>query len=355
MFNTHICKNCFETYSGKPEVCPNCGAQLRAPKVQKEERKKVKKEKKKRLSSQEIAESIDFVELLKYSNSANNKTEKEQKRAKNNTPEFTVDKNGEFNVNIKDVTYLPNTYEYSVKKARGEYDKPQIKWWEIYKWADLMIARKKVKKQVQKASHYRPEPIKKKTSIALCVFFGWMGAHNFYARNYRKAWFTLIAVLLGSVVVLAPVPFFEKIRISIGGGLLFVVLCMWLWDLINLIFNKFAYRLSRWRFIDNLNTETRAILGDKYIDKNEYKKPWIVRVINKINAKIKKAQEQKLKEKASIVVDQSLASEPVEVKQDNVEQPAEKAVKDNTTEKKETEQKEYKPKKKAKVVVKNKR
>ena len=353
MFNTHICKNWFETYSGKPEVCPNCGVLLRAPKEEKESKKKIKRERRKRLSDKEIAESIDFVELVKFSNETKNKTAKQQKKAKNITPEFTIDKNGEFNVNIKDVTYLPNTYDYSVKKARGEYEKPKIKWWEIYKWADLLLARKKVKKQVQKAGYYRPEPIKKKTAILLCIFFGWMGAHNFYARNNRKAWFTLFSVIFGSVVVLVNNSFFAKIKISVGGGLLFIVLFTWIWDLINIILNKFTYRISRWSFIDNLNAETRAILGDKYIDKNEYKKPWFVRVVNKIKASIEKRKQQKTQEKEVEETKKDIEEDvenSVNVEQTNV---ANNENVENIAEEKPKQVK--KTNKKAKVVIKNKR
>ena len=28
LFNTHICRNCFQSYQGKPEVCPHCGAEI---------------------------------------------------------------------------------------------------------------------------------------------------------------------------------------------------------------------------------------------------------------------------------------------------------------------------------------
>ncbi len=298
MFNTRICKNCFQSYTGKPEVCPNCGESLKtkAPLKNKEAKikePKVKKEKRKRFSSKEIMDSIHFDELMKKTTDKDAKSWREKNKKKELTPEYSVDSNGEFNVDVKDVTYFPNTYTYSAKKARGEYERPKIKWWEIYKWADLMLARRKIKKQVKKASYYRPEQIKKGPLLSLCIFFGWFGAHNFYARNYRKGWFALISFVVGCFVALASLPFLEYIRISIGGGLLFIVLCMWVFDIINIISNKYSFRLSKWKFIDCLNVDTRTTLGEKYIDKNEYKKPLIVRMVNKISKACKQNKENK--------------------------------------------------------------
>ena len=298
MFNTHICKECLNTYTGKPDNCPHCGHVLRTKKLTKEEKAKIKKEKrakKHKITNQEIMDSLDFVELSKKAKKNNSQGVIKKKDV---TPEFEVDKNGEYNINIKDVSYMPETYEYSVKKARGEHVQEKIQWWEVYKWADLMLVRRKIKKQVKKASHYKPEQIKKPSMIAYCLFLGWMGAHNFYARNYRKGIFVLLSVIIGSFVVLAPYSFLEYIKVSVGGGLLFIVLFLWVLDFINICTNKYSYRLCKWKFIDCLNLKTRAILGKKYINKEEYKKPWYVRLVNKIAEKSKdrKVKKQQLKQ-----------------------------------------------------------
>lgn len=271
-----MCKNCFEMYEGKPDVCPHCGVALKQDQPKKG---KIKKEKKKRASSKEIMDSLNFVDLLAKSD----KSKKNNK--KKNTPEFKVEKNGEYSVNVKDVTYLPNTYTYSAKKARGEYDAPKIQWWEIYKWADILMARRKIKKQVRSASYYKPEQFSKTKLILLSLFLGWTGAHNFYARNYRKGAFMLFCTILGSFVALAPYGFLDYIRVSIGGGLLFVMLIMWMLDIINIITGTFSFRLSRWKFIDCLNTDCRATLGKKYIDRDEYKKPWYIKLAHSIAEK----------------------------------------------------------------------
>ena len=54
---------------------------------------------------------------------------------------------------------------------------------------------------------------------------------------------------------------------------------VWIWfgDVINICFNSFKYRIQKEAFIFKLNIETRAKLGEKYIDLDLYKKPWWVR------------------------------------------------------------------------------
>ena len=309
MFNTHICRNCFKSYSGKPEVCPNCGAQIEYKKKKEkannnelednmdqqiqeqtqELQKKERRKKKKHLSSKEIMDSISFEDLLNKTND-NDVRYWREKRKKREKIDANIDENGQINVDVKDVSYLPETYTYSVKKARGDYKNNKIKWWEVYKWADMMLARRKVQKQVSKASTFKPEPIRYGTILTLCILFGWLGLHNFYARNYRKAWFIVFCAVFGTVVVF--VPFFAPVRISIGGGLLFIVVFMWGLDTINLILGHYGYRLSKWKFIDSLNIDTRAKLGYKYIDLSEYKKPWYVRIVNSWK---RASQERKLK------------------------------------------------------------
>ncbi|MBQ8468351.1 MAG: NINE protein [Clostridia bacterium] len=314
LFNTHICKNCFSSYTGKPDVCPHCGAEIeykhRKKKQSEEEiiqetagenqsasseltqvpQKKTKK--RHHLSDQDIMDTISFEDLIKKTNDKDVKSWRERKKKREREIDVKVDKDGQFDIDTRDVTYLPQTHTYSAKKARGEYKKEKIKWWEVYKWADVLLARRKIKKQVSRASRHRPEQFSLGWTITLCVLFGWMGAHNFYVRNWRKGLVQLICGVFGAVVVFEPV--FAPVRISIGGGLLFVDVMIWMLDLINLIIGQFSYRLSKWKFIDSLNTDTRATLGFKYIDRDEYKKLWIVRVFNSIKRSIVERKEEKL-------------------------------------------------------------
>lgn len=196
------------------------------------------------------------------------------KRKKSDLPNYTVDENGDYDIDTSDVTYLEGVENptYSVKKARGEVETEKLKWWEIYKWADRMLAKRKISKEVNKASHKEPFGVKRWAMIVLCLLFGWMGAHNFYAKNYKRGWFVLISMFVVFIVTGVD-KLAEIMGVFVGGGLGFVVLAMWIYDFICLIFNKYRYRISREEFISNLNVETRAKLGKKYIkmDKASFK------------------------------------------------------------------------------------
>jgi len=330
LFNTHICRNCFQSYQGKPEVCPHCGAEIEYKKKKKEIEQdeiaeeqaegaagevqiapKPKRHKRNRISDQEIMDSIDFDELLAKTNDKDAKTWREKKKKEKERIDVTSGEDG-YNVDVRDVSYLPSTYTYSAKKARGEYQKQKIEWWEIYKWADMLLARRKVKKQVNRASHYRPSQFGLGATITLCILFGWMGAHNFYVRNWRKGLFTLFCAVFGAVVALHPV--FAPVKISIGGGLLFIAVFIWIWDLINLCINQFPYRLSKWKFIDSLNTDTRAKLGYKYVDKDEYKRAWIVRVCHSI----KRSKEERKARREQQAQEEKLQQENPEIEHANL-------------------------------------
>ncbi len=381
MFNTHICKNCFQSYSGKPEVCPHCGVQLNSKNkktskkeddsaqadanngantepnfsdVEKvyvaspEKQKKQKKKHKKHVSSKQIMDGINFEELiLRTNDSSVNKWR--EKRKRKNQPQFSVQKDGEFDIDVRDVTYLPSTYTYSAKKARGEQPKEKIKWWEIYKWADLMLARRKIKKQVKRASSYKPKEIKSWVMITLCILFGWFGIHNFYARNHRKGWFAAICFTLGCVILFN---FYSQLQLT-AGLLLFIPVCMWVLDLVALIFGTYSYRLSKWKFIDCLNADTRVKLGYKYLDKDEYKKPWIVRMVRKIYFACKQnSQKRKAKNAAaSNSTNTESAVDAESLDNNNAEPLQEQPVAKTTTASQKTTNKN-KNSKKARIVVK---
>lgn len=351
---TRICKNCFQSYKGKPDVCPHCGEptgfgpkNLEENNTEEEQNtQKVKKAKKRRhhVSSKEIMDSIDFETLLAQTNDKDVNSWKEKQKKKDKI-EATIDSSGEINVDTTKESYLPQTYTYSVKKARGEYTKPDIKWWEIYKWADVWFVRRKIKKQVNRASHYKPTQFSKTWMIILAILFGWMGAHNFYARNYKKGWFVLIAFILGCVAVFHPA--FAAVKVSIGGGLLFIDAVMWGLDIINLIINQYSYRLSKWKFIDSLNTDTRAKLGYKYIDKEEYKKLWIVRLCHAIKRKSEENKEKR-KLKAEEKQNNQGETENSADKQENITENSEKTDNNNVIKMDNTKVKNKQPSKNVK-------
>ena len=110
----------------------------------------------------------------------------------------------------------------------------------------------------------------------LSIFLGWTGAQNFYAKNKRKGWVSVVTLFLWlSVIYLSTKSkFFASIATSIGGGSGFICVFIWVSDIINVITNQFRYRVQIDKFISSMNVETRAKLGEKYIDLELYHKPW---------------------------------------------------------------------------------
>lgn len=199
---------------------------------------------------------------------------RKHKRKQQEVPDVKKDENGELEIDTTDVTYFEGAKQpYGAKSARGERDDEKIQWWEIYKWADLYLARRKINKEVNKAARIEPTYIKHGVLLCLAILFGWMGAHNFYAKNRGKGWFVLSSLIIALIVVSVPA-FKGVIDVSIGGGLGFVILIMWLSDVISIIMRRYKFRESKLKFIAKLNLETRKKLGKKYININELFVPY---------------------------------------------------------------------------------
>lgn len=199
---------------------------------------------------------------------------RKHKRKQQEVPDVKKDENGELEIDTTDVTYFEGVKQpYGAKSARWERDDEKIQWWEIYKWADLYLARRKINKEVNKAARIEPTYIKHGVLLCLAILFGWMGAHNFYAKNRGKGWFVLSSLIIALIVVSVPA-FKGVIDVSIGGGLGFVILIMWLSDVISIIMRRYKFRESKLKFIAKLNLETRKKLGKKYININEWFVPY---------------------------------------------------------------------------------
>lgn len=199
---------------------------------------------------------------------------RKHKRKQQEVPDVKKDENGELEIDTTDVTYFEGAKQpYGAKSARGERDDEKIQWWEIYKWADLYLARRKINKEVNKAARIEPAYIKHGVLLCLAILFGWMGAHNFYAKNRGKGWFVLSSLIIALIVVSVPA-FKGIIDVSIGGGLGFVILIMWLSDVISIVMRRYKFRESKLKFIAKLNLETRKKLGKKYININEWFVPY---------------------------------------------------------------------------------
>ena len=310
------CPRCASELNASDKVCPRCKLPVekmseaeeafaedmmkqaeseKLNKAQKKEKKRLaklaKKETKRRKKEESRVSSTDFS---KFATNAKNQDVDEinsskRRKRKGDNFQFEIDENGEFHIDTKDVEIIGeetakiyeerrNKQTYSLKKARGDYRPPKIKWWEIYKFADRAFARRKIKKDISKASKVKPDFVSKPKLLILALLFGWCGAHNFYAKNKKKG-FTSLAFLLVSVfsVMLNNVPFFKTFELWLIGFTGFVVFMIWIVDVVDIIFNNFKFAIQRDKFISCMNIETRAKLGEKYIDLELLKKPWFVR------------------------------------------------------------------------------
>ena len=322
------CPRCSSEISVLDKVCPRCGlavskmeeykksfafdeenennvvqSEENKPLSKKELKRKEKEEKKARKKAEKEANKkyvsdTDFTQYATNSGVENQDEifetdtymeRKKKKKKQQAKPVFEIDENGEFNIDTKEVEIvgektgkiIEERYEqsYSVKKSRGDYIPPKIKWWEIYKLADRHFARSKIKKEVNKAAKIKPSFVKKSKLLLLSIFLGWTGAQNFYAKNKRKGWVSIFTLAIWIIIVYLSTKFkfFASISTSIGGGSGFICVFIWISDIINVITNQFRYRVQIDKFISSMNVETRAKLGEKYIDLELYHSPWWVR------------------------------------------------------------------------------
>lgn len=308
------CPRCASEIGVNDKVCPRCKLPVdkmgeaedalakdlikqaeskKLNKAQKKEKKRLaklaKKEAKRKRKEAEKVSNTDFSKYASNVSSDESQSPRLRRKNKNDRFQFEIDENGEFNIDTKDVEIIGEEVskayeekrkqqEYSIKKARGDYRPPRIKWWEIYKLADRSFARRKIKKDVKKASKIKPDFVSKAKLLILAILFGWCGAHNFYAKNKKKGFTSLIFFLISIFsLMMQEIKFFKMLELWLVGFTGFVVISIWVVDIVNIIFNKFEYRIQKEKFIFSMNIETRAKLGEKYIDQELYQKPWWVR------------------------------------------------------------------------------
>lgn len=289
MARIRFCPECMNIVKKKDEKCSQCGMLVSDMEKQLEEQKQanalsaVKEQMNMvdQLNTDVVEENIDTDAVEQINQPKRHK----HKKKNQNVPQYTVDEDGSFNIDTRDVTFLDNS-SYSSKKERGEFKPEKIEWWEIYKWADRHLARKKIMKEVNKAGNVRPAFVKKGWMIFLCAFFGWMGAHDYYAKNYKKGALVTIAMIIS--VVFVSVPALASVSTFFGGGCGFIVAYLWISDFISLLIDKYKYRLSKEAFIMKLNVETRYKISKRYLSVDRIKAEQ-----EKIKANIQKKLEKK--------------------------------------------------------------
>lgn len=334
------CPRCASEIGDKDKVCSRCGLpvsdvvesedslpeelekqaenKMLNAAQRKEKKRLAKKERKEEKRKKKIEEKTSTTDFSKFASNGEMENQPvdgrlRRKKRKGESFNFEVDENGEFNIDTTDVEIIgeeiSKAYDqkreqqsYSIKKARGDYRAPKIKWWEIYKIADRTFARKKIKKEISKAGKVKPDFVSKPKLLLLAILFGWCGAHNFYARNKKKGFVSLSFLFLSIIgMALNEVPFFKAIELWIIGFSGFVVLFIWLCDIIDIIFNRFQYKAQRDKFIAGMNIETRAKLGEKYIDLELLHKPFHVRFKVWCDKKKKNYYERKREKRQAMI------------------------------------------------------
>lgn len=231
-----VCLNCARFIDKKADVCPYCGHVFTAPK-----------------------KNVINVDKQQKQNTP--------KKKKSKTV-VTVNENyGTIHISTKDSVYY-SSKDYSARVARGEYKPEKLKWYEVDKWADKILTRRRINKVVNKEASKVPENLNYWAMLVLTILTGFVGLHNFYAKNYKRGIFMLCMFLfsLGIVGLVPYLPFLSYVQWSLGGGIGLIVAVMWFLDVFRVIFKKYIYQYSRIEYIKMLDTETRAKLGQKYID-----------------------------------------------------------------------------------------
>lgn len=177
-------------------------------------------------------------------------------------------------IDISDVSYFEkhkNKYNPSNKLVTdigGKYELEKLEWWEIYKWADRQLAKRKINKYVKKESVKRPEGVSYWILFFLSLFTGYLGLHNFYAGNYKKGIVSAVSftIAFGFVIFLEKIAFFhtymQGLLCAVPG---LIAIFIWVSDFLSICIKRFKFRKSKLAYIKTLDIETRARLGKKYI------------------------------------------------------------------------------------------
>lgn len=205
---------------------------------------------------------------------------------------YTKDKSKQKNVRIEgrhiDVSRIAifneeqEASKYTPKKLHTEvteddYKLRKLEWWEIYRRADRMLVRRKLNKVVKKQACVKPKKISQLGMFILCLIGGFIGLHDFYAKNIKRGTVTLglFTWAISLVALMDVFPWISYVQYSLIALPGLVCLMRWVWDLLAIITKRYVYKESKLNFIYSLDVQTRARLGNKYIavpNWYEYKK-----------------------------------------------------------------------------------
>ena len=277
-----ICRYCFNFVDKSCKICPICHRRVDGKsdaRVSDFGNTKQKVELKEIDNTPQIDESqIHKIKWIPKKKREGYQKEKEDKKSKSIRLEgvhLDVLSQSIFGADNKKNKYTPKPSSGIL--SEDDYKLEKLKWWEIYKRADRWLVRRKLNRTIKKQSCVKPARISQTLMVVLSLLTGYLGLHDFYAKNYKRGAITL-GLFAWSITLVALMdiwPWLINVQYSLIAFPGLVCVMLWLWDFVAIIFKRYVYNESKLNFIYSLDVETRAWVGNKYISVPnwyEYKK-----------------------------------------------------------------------------------
>lgn len=277
-----ICKYCFNFVDRSYKICPICHRRVDGKSDEKvnnlsnSEQKVVLKEIDNTLPSDVVERhKIKWVPKKKRKGYLEEQEEKKLKSIRIEGTHLDVSNISIFDKDNKKSKYTPKSAGSGL--TEDDYKLEKLQWWEIYKKADRWLVKRKLNKIVKKQSCVKPARVSQILMIVLSLFAGYLGLHDFYAKNYKRGAITLglFAWSITLVALMDVWPWLINVQYSLIAFPGLICVMMWIWDFIAIILKRYVYNESKLNYIYSLDVETRAWIGNKYISVPnwyEYKK-----------------------------------------------------------------------------------
>ncbi len=256
-----ICKNCFNFIDRSYDICPVCHKPVKSSK-----NKKVQKTQVVNVNDVENVSVEEWKRSVWIPKRKRAGYKQEQERLKGEQ----VRVQGR-HIDVSSIALFENknANKYTAKRSGNynDYKQEKLQWWEIYKKADRWLVKRKLNKIVKQQGRVKPEKTSYWMMLFLTICTGFLGLHNFYAKNYKRA-ITSLSLFAWSITLVALLdvwPWLINVQYSLIAFPALICFLMWISDAIAVLFKRYVYRESKLNFIYSLDAETRARLGNKYI------------------------------------------------------------------------------------------
>ena len=264
-----ICKYCFNFVDRSYKICPICHRNVNGKSSERVDDLNNNDTKKVVLTEPAEDKNIDInakhkIKWIPPKKRDGYLDQKEKKNGKN------IRVQGR-HIDVSEISMFEGKYKnnYQPKQAgtENDYKLEKLQWWEIYRKADRWLIRRKLNKVVKKQACVKPARVSQMLMVILSLFTGFLGLHDFYAKNFKRGAITLgcFAWSMTLVALMDVWPWLINVQYSLIALPGLVCIMMWMWDFFEVITKRYPYQESRLDFIYSLDVETRARLGNKYI------------------------------------------------------------------------------------------